>query len=189
MKGNGPRLSLEATRRIIVEEQMKIRGQPGSLPSAQIAIFNRVRDEVGQEYAELLAIYDSMLMANQPPRTTTINLNQSTLGNLVLDSQVANITASVNAAAQNGVSGEDFAAAVKRMVEAALASLELDAAKKKELIESFEVVSEQAALAPERRKMVVVRPVLEAIPKLLGSANALITLWHSVGPHIINFFQ
>jgi hypothetical protein len=189
MKGNSRRrLSLAAIRQIIVEEHMKIRSQPGSIAAAQIAIFNRVRDEVGPDFAELLAIYDSMLMSNQPPHMTTINIHNSTVGNVVLDSHVANITASVNAVAQHGVSGAEFASAIKQIVEATTAEKGLSDQQKKDILESFEAISEQAELPAEKRKMAVVRPVLEAIPKLLGSASALVSLWHTVGPHVTGFF-
>lgn len=188
MNGTSPSLSIAEIRATIIDEALKYAAVPQKTASIQIAIFNRLTDQYGRDLAELFFIYTQVCMPGNTPQPIRISIVNSTVGNFVLDSQIQNITSNVNAVAQNGVSGVDFASAVKQIVEAATANEELTDEKKKEIVESFEVLAEQAALPKEKRKMVVVKPILEAIPKLLTSANALVTLWHSVGPQITGFF-
>jgi hypothetical protein len=64
----------------------------------------------------------------------------------------------------------------------------LTAEQKKGILESLELVGEQAEQQPEKRKKAVLQPVLDNIPKMLSIAASLTTLWHNIGPNIVNFF-
>jgi hypothetical protein len=183
---------LDKARAIIVEEFMRIRGpsSTGESFQAQLAIFNRLRGDGEPGLAELFSIYDSMCMSAQPPRSNvTYNIGHSTIGNAVFDSEVHSITANVNAVSQREASGAEFASAMKQLTNAVAATDELGDAEKKGILEAFELVSSQAKESPEERKMTILKPVLDSLPKLLGAATSLVSLWSSLGPHILNLFK
>lgn len=182
------KLSMDEVRAIVVEEFMKIRGTQATKFDAQLAIHNRLGDAGMQTAAEVLNIYYSMSMEDDK-RGVTVNLHNSTAGNIVFDSEVNSITASVNSVSQKGGAGAAFGDALKQLTDAVRQTGELDDAAKKGVLEALDYVGKQADEKPETRKPTILSSVLDSLPKLLGSAASLTTLWHNLGPHIVNFFK
>jgi hypothetical protein len=60
--------------------------------------------------------------------------------------------------------------------------------QKKEAMDALEFIGKEAEETPEKRRLGILRPVVESIPKVLSSASAAITAWHTVGPHVLKFF-
>jgi hypothetical protein len=80
------------------------------------------------------------------------------------------------------------ATALTRLTQAVVDSPELNDQQKKETLDALSFVGKQGEEPPDKRQTGVLKPVLEAIPKVLSSASALVTLWHTFGPHILAFF-
>jgi hypothetical protein len=88
----------------------------------------------------------------------------------------------------NDQRSKDFSTALKQLTEAVVNSPELNDQQKKEALDALSFVGKQAEEPAQKRQTGVLKPVLEAIPKILSSASALVTLWHTAGPHIGAFF-
>lgn len=110
--------------------------------------------------------------------TTTFNISNSTIANLNLGSVVGDLNSSIQQLSSDG--RNDLAEALKRMTEAVASSPELDDAIRKEVLEHVAVVSSEAALPPEKRKMGPLKTSIEAIKAGIGLAAQLLTLWQGV---------
>jgi hypothetical protein len=185
------KMSVDEVRAIVIEEFAKAQSAKNDQRSpVQLAIYNRLRENGEGGIAELFLIYDTMCMSMTPPKQNIIfNITGSTIGNAVFDSQVNTITASVNTVSQQGGDGEGFAAALKQLTQSVSQTDELSDSERKGLLDAFELVASQAQERPEKRKMTILQPVLDSLPKLLGSAVSLVTLWNTLGPQVLSFFK
>src|SRR6185503_5818514 len=97
------------------------------------------------------------------PTLNNIKIDRSVIGMLNAGSiqDVERIDVNVTALAQSG--SREIAAALKSLTEAVASSQELSAAQRRELLEQINLVSGEAALAPENRKTGVIKPVLSAM--------------------------
>jgi len=185
-----PIRTIAEAKAIVIEELTRARAVGGSIAVAQLAIYNRLRDAGQIDVAELLMIHERMSMANDPSSkpSVTIHVKDSTVGNIVFDSVVTSINASVTALAQKDASGAEFANALKELTDAVTSTSELRSDQKKGVLDALELVGKQAEESPNNRKMTILGPVLDSIPKLLSSAASLVSLWHNLGPQILAFF-
>jgi len=186
-----PEFSLDALRKILSREYTKVLADPSGRPKAAIHIYEELVASRQDELADLLMYYHSVTGAIPPPMSDrpniTYNISGSTIGSATFSSQVGSINSSVNAVSQQP-GGIDFAAALKSLTDVVLKSNELAETEKREALDALELVGKQAEEPPEKRKSGVLKPVLDSIPKLLSTASTAINVWHSVGPHILEFF-
>jgi hypothetical protein len=181
--------SFDEAYSIIAAAWAEIKAAGGTAAEAELAVFNRLKSSGQPKLAGLIYLYGRTLMADTP-KSHVIVQGGSSVGSIVLDSFVNTINASVNNVARQGATGADFSKALKQLTEAVAATTELSEEQKKEVLETLELVAQQAEQPKEKRKMGILTPVLESIPKLLGVAASLASLWHSgLGAHILNFFK
>ncbi len=184
------KLKLSIARTIVIEEHARVKAAGGSIADAQLASFNRLKAEGLGDLAEVLFLYHTSLMDMKPPKgDVNVTITNSTVGSVAFDSEVSNITTTVNALAEKGGKSADFADALKKLTEAVTSSGELTDDQKKGILESLELVGQQAQEPAEKRKRTILQSVLDSLPKALGMASSLASLWHSLGPHILNFFK
>ena len=183
-------LKISVARSIVEEEHLKVKVAGGSVADAQLASYNRLKKEGLEDLAGLFMLYHTSLMDVKPPKgDIKFEIKDSTVGSIAFDSEVSNITTTVNALAQQGGKNAEFATALKNLTEAVTSSTELSAEQKKGILEALELVGQQAQEPPDKRKKTIIQSVLENLPKLLGAAASLTALWHNVGPHILAFFK
>ena len=185
---------VDNVRRIILEAYVRIQSaDPGARRQLKTSIYEELKKDGQSEMAEVLLLYDAVMMgamhemADKP--NVVYNFNNSQIANANFGSQIGTITASLSAVASRGKEGQEFATALKTITEGVVNSDELDEQQKKNILQALELVGQEAAAPPEKRKRGVLEPVLESLPKLLSSASALVNLWHTFGPHITGFFQ
>jgi hypothetical protein len=117
---------------------------------------------------------------------TTINISGGIVGGVNLGTIVGDMnTAMIPLQATAG--GEEVAQALKRLTEAVAAADELGE-KRGEIIESLAVVTEEAALPPDRRKGHVVKGLLERMGPALSAVANLTQIWGAVYPLLANWF-
>lgn len=184
-------LSLDVVRVILSREYADISADPAAKPKAVLHVYNKLVESGQQEIADLLMYFHAMTGAVQPPMSDrpniTYNISSSTIGSATFSSQVGSITTSMNSVAlQPG--GMDFAGALKALTDAVLSATDLQEMQKKEAMDALEFIGKEAEETPEKRRLGILRPVVESIPKVLSSASAAITAWHTVGPHVLKFF-
>ena len=168
---------------------MKVKTAGGSVAEAQLASYNRLRDAGLHDLAHTFMLYHTSLMDVKLSKgDVTVTITDSTVGSVAFDSEVRNINTSVNALTDKGGKTAEFALALKQLTEAATTSNELSEDKKKALLESLEMIGQQAQEPPEHRKTTILKYVFDNLPKAFGVATSLAELWHTVGPTLINFF-
>jgi hypothetical protein len=181
---------IEAAKRIVLEEESRVADKTGAeLNRLKLRIYDRFRSD-GLEYeADLLMTYDVAMRANMNNQPNiTYNFHNSPIAMANFGTQIGNISASLTAVGENDQRSKDFSTALKQLTEAVVNSTDLKDEQKKEALDALSFVGKQAEEPPEKRQTGVLKPVLEAIPKLLSSGSALVTLWHTFGPHLIHFF-
>jgi hypothetical protein len=75
-----------------------------------------------------------------------------------------------------------------QVAEAVANNGDLNAADQQELLENIDVLAEEAAKEPEKRRSGVLRMVLGAVATSLATVADLATVWAAVGPTITHFF-
>jgi hypothetical protein len=189
--GVAPELSIEHARATVTKEYARVLANPATKQKMLLNIYNELVAEGQQEMADFLMTFHAMTGAIQPPMqdrpNITYNITGSNFGTAAFDSQVGSINTSMNVVAQQQ-NGETFAKALQELTKAVLASNDLQDAQKKEALDAFELVGKQAEEPAEKRKLGILKPVLESIPRILAAASALSTLWQTYGHDITRFF-
>jgi len=155
----------------------------------KLQIYTELQRKGLTEEAETLMTFDAVVRAsmNKQPNIT-YNFHNSPIAMANFGTQIGNISASLTAVGSNDQRSKDFSNALKQLTEAVVNSAELTEQQKKEALDALSFVGKQAEEPPEKRQTGVLKPVLEAIPKVLSAGSALVTLWHTFGPHIMTFF-
>jgi hypothetical protein len=83
----------------------------------------------------------------------------------------------------------EVSAAISRLANAVAQSSELPSDKKNETMEILSTVASEATAPREKRRNVVVRTLLGALPTAIQTATSVLQIWHEVGPIITAFFQ
>lgn len=125
---------------------------------------------------------------NPGPTLNNINIDRSVIGMLNAGSiqDVERIDINVTALAQSG--NEDVAAALKALTEAVASSDDLSAEQRTDLLDQLNLVSGQAAMAPESRKAGVIKPVLSALATGLNAVGSLAQVWAVTGDVVCAYF-
>jgi hypothetical protein len=74
------------------------------------------------------------------------------------------------------------------LAQAAVDAEGLDDAQRRELLQSIDLVAEEAAKDPHDRRNAAVRPVLTALAAVIGTVADLASVWATAGPVIVGFF-
>lgn len=183
------RIAVQTAKAIILALDSEIQAAGVDRNKLKLQIYDYLKKNGMSDFAELLMIFDVVVRANmnnQP--NVTYNFHNSPIAMANFGTQIGSISASLTVVGENDKRSKDFSAALKQLTEAVVNSTELKDEQKKEALDALSFVGKQAEEPPDRRQIGVLRPVLEAIPKILSSGSALVTLWHTFGPHLIHFF-
>ncbi len=149
------------------------------------ALAYRKLKQIDPEEAEKFIDYASFYaLMDKPAPTVIVN---GVVGNLNLGTQVGHIETALEVAWKQGIEGADFANALKTITDQVLACKDLEDQRKSEIVDSLAFISEEAQSPPEKRKLAVLKSVIESIPKILSSAASLSTLWTKYGPFIAGY--
>lgn len=155
----------------------------------KLQIYEALKAKGMDNEAELLMIFDVVGRANMSQQPTiTYNFNNSPIAMANFGTQIGTISASLTAIGSNDQRSKDFTSALKQLTEGVVNSTDLSDQQKKEVLDALSFVAKQGEEPPDKRQTGVLKPVLESIPKVLSSASALVSLWHTFGPHIATFF-
>jgi hypothetical protein len=184
-------------RRVLVGKQSK----PGTIVSVddQPSEMGEFRHTVTLDRdGQLIAVYgcdlegfpgvDEDLRQGQPS-TIHLHIENSSVANLNLGSQVGAITAALTLISeQKGASQQELVLALKQLTEATVAETALHEAEKQEVIQALLTLAEQAVKIPEERSRGPVRAVISWLPTAVASAAHLTVLWEKFGPMIKAYF-
>jgi hypothetical protein len=109
------------------------------------------------------------------------------IGEVNVGASVQNIQSHINALA--GPDAETIARAFKELTEAAAGDTALDDLARREVIEHFEDLAEQAGTPPDRRRLSRIGGALERIPALMQTAMQAREAWVQWGPTIEELFR
>ena len=180
---------LEIAREIILRHDAEVQAAGAGRNSVKLKIYDELRSKGLNDYALLLMTYDAVTRANMAnPTSIVYNFNDSKIANANFGTQLGHITASLTAIGGIDQARVDFTSALKQLTEAVVNSTELTDPQKKEALEVFSFLGKEAESPADQRRMGVLRPVFESIPKILSSGAALVNLWHTFGPHITSLF-
>jgi hypothetical protein len=183
------RAATRTAKRIILALDAEIQAAGADRNKLKLQIYDYLEKNGLADFAELLMTFDAVVRANMNnPPNVTYNFNNSNIAMANFGTQIGNISASLTAVGSNDQRSKDFSTALKQLTEAVVNSTELNDQQKREALDALSFVGKQAEEPPEKRQTGVLKPVLEAIPKVLSAGSALVTLWHTFGPHILVFF-
>ena len=125
---------------------------------------------------------------NRGPTLNNINIDRSVIGMLNAGSiqDVQRIDINVTSLAQSG--NHEIAVALKTLTEAVASSQDLSVEQRNEFLDQLNMVSGQAALTPENRKVGLIKPVLSALAAGLNTAGSLAQVWAVTGDVICAYF-
>ncbi len=180
---------LQTARNIILAVEAQVIAAGTERNKLKIQIYDALRSHGLDFLAELFMIFDVVSRANmnQQPNIT-YNFHNSPIAMANFGTQIGNISASLTAIGSGDQRSKDFTTALKELTEAVVNSTDLSEQQKKEALDALSFVAKQGEEPLEKRQTGVLKPVLEAIPKILSSGTALVTLWNKFGPHIRTFF-
>jgi hypothetical protein len=109
---------------------------------------------------------------------TTINISQSTIATLNLGTVVGELNSSIQTLTNAG--HDDLAKSIRQLTEAITASPHLNESLRKDLLEHLALISSEAALPVEKRKMGPLRSSVAILRSSMSVATQLVTLWQAV---------
>ena len=109
---------------------------------------------------------------------TIFNISDSTIAGLNLGTVLGDLTASVQILNNQGQ--KEFAGAVQALAEALAASVDLQEAHRKELLEHLSLISAEVAHPPENRKMGPLKSSIAVLRGGIGNIAELTGLWSTV---------
>ncbi len=146
---------------------------------------------INQFYDVLAALHGdarhaAMMRRMDQSQGITITLNQSQVGTLNLGTIVGDVEAHL--AAVEGPGADNVREALRSLAQAVVDDESLSGDERKDLLESLDVLAEEAGKEPERRRSAVVRSVLLSLAASLGAAGGLAEVWSTFGPTLVDFF-
>jgi hypothetical protein len=108
----------------------------------------------------------------------TVNISQSTVATLNLGTVVGELNSSIQSLTNAGQ--DDLAKSILQLTEAISASPNLNESLRKDLLEHLSLVSTEAALPAERRKMGPLKSSIGILRSSVSVATELVTLWQAV---------
>ena len=132
------------------------------------------------------AEHAAIMMRMEEPREINIHLKDSQVGVLNLGSIVGNVQAHL--AAVGGPDADEAREALETLAQAVLDEDELPDEQRQELLESVDLLAQEAGAAPAQRRGSVIRTVLGGLATSLAAAGSLTEVWSAVGPALLHFF-
>jgi hypothetical protein len=128
----------------------------------------------------------AMLARMDDARRITINIDRSQIANLNLGTITGNVEAHLSAI--EGDERGEIREALATLAQAVVDAPSLPPDERRELLESIDLLAEEAAKGPEERRSAALRPVLAALEAAVAVAGDLASVWATVGPVIVGFF-
>lgn len=132
------------------------------------------------------AEHAAMMMRMEEPREINIHLKDSQVGVLNLGSIVGNVQAHLAAVA--GPDADETRQALATLAQAVLDEEALPDEQRQQLLESVDLLAQEAGAAPAQRRGSVIRTVLGSLTASLAAAGSLTEVWSAVGPTLLHFF-
>ncbi|PYP85531.1 MAG: hypothetical protein DMG65_20590 [Candidatus Angelobacter sp. Gp1-AA117] len=123
--------------------------------------------------------FDEDLRMNKP----IIHIENSSIANLNLGSQIGAINASLQQISKGGESQSEFVHALQEFTEGVVSATLADA-QKTEVVEALSTIAEQGAKKPEERSTGTLKALVAWIPGAIATAHHLTGLWDKFGPII-----
>jgi hypothetical protein len=144
-----------------------------------------------QFYAALVALHHdarhaAMMRRMDDSQSVRITLNNSQVGLLNLGTIVGDVETHLAALDEPGT--EKVREALRSLAQAVLNDESLSQERREELIESVDLLAEEAGKVPNRRRGALVRSVLSGLTASLSAAGSLAAVWSAVGPTLVQFF-
>lgn len=156
------------------------------MPNQMGQFVHELQDENNQEIVNVCGCdirpfpgFDEDLRMKSP----IIHIENSSIANLNLGSQIGNINASLEQISEGGESQTEFAHVLKEFTQAVVSATLADA-NKKEVVEALSTIAEEATKKPDERSKGILKAIVAWIPHALGTAADLTTLWDKFGPTI-----
>jgi hypothetical protein len=105
----------------------------------------------------------------------SVNISHSTIAGLNLGTIVGDLTACVQVLEHHG--HQEVAGQIQKLAETVAASPDLQEAQRRDLLEHLSLISTEAGLPPEKRKLAPLRSSLAALKSELETAAELAVLW------------
>jgi hypothetical protein len=115
-----------------------------------------------------------------------INLSHSQIGTLNLGTIVGDVE--THLAALTGPEVDEARDALQLLAQALVDDQDLSEEARRELLESVDLLAEEAGKQPERRRSAVVRSIMTGLGASLAGAGGLAEVWSTVGPTLVRFF-
>jgi hypothetical protein len=132
------------------------------------------------------AEHAAIMMRMDEPRRITIQLKDSQVGVLNLGSIVGSVEAHLAAVADPDA--EEARQALETLAQAVLDEEALPDEERQQLLESVDLLAQEAGAPPARRRGSVIRTVLSSLAASLAAAGSLTEVWSAVGPSLLHFF-
>jgi hypothetical protein len=132
------------------------------------------------------AEHDAIMMRMEERREVSIHLKDSQVGVLNLGSIVGNVEAHLAAVA--GPDADEVRRALETLAQAVVDDEALPDEQRQQLLESVDLLAQEAGAAPAQRRGSVIRTVLGGLAASLAAAGSLTEVWSAVGPSILHFF-
>ena len=113
-----------------------------------------------------------------------LNIQNSSIANLNLGSQVGAINAALETISIGGGGQQEFARALKELTEAVVSQQDLPDNQKRDFIQALSTVAAEARKKPEERSAGTLKAIMGYLPTAISSASQLVALWDKVGPTI-----
>ncbi len=124
--------------------------------------------------------------ADLQSRGPNIHIQNSTVANLNLGSQVGLINASLQKILEHEPDME-FVRALREFTDAVV-NASVESGAKREIVEALSTVAGQAAMKPEERSKGTLKALVSWIPTAISAATQLSTLWDKYAPIIKGHF-
>lgn len=149
------------------------------------------RDAVDEFYRAVAQMHDqarhAAIMARMDnARNVSITLNHSQIGALNLGTVIGDLEGHLSAV--SGAERDEARDALAKLAQAVVDEESLTQEQQEGLLQSLDLLAEEAAKDPDRRRTAVVQPVLDGMAGRLAAAGDLAAVWTVVGPVILSFF-
>ncbi len=145
---------------------------------------SKIKGDVDRE-AEMISREVSLGVHEPAKPAITVNISGGIIGALNLGTVVGDMNTAMGSLQARG--GEELAQGLKRLTEAVVKAEELGE-QRGEIVEALALVTEQASLSPEHRKVGVVRTLLARWGPVLVAAASVAEIWNALHPLLTTWF-
>jgi hypothetical protein len=129
-----------------------------------------------------LPLEAKLALLKEEPKVATLNISNSTIANLNLGNVMGDLNSSIQNL--NAMGRNEVAEGLKGMTEAIASSQDLGDDARKDALEHLAIVSTEAAMPPEMRKMGPLKTSIAAIKSSIGVTAQLVSIWQGL-EHIL----